>query len=65
MVEAEGDSGQLDVFTLLDGDVRAWVDQDSIMLKAKDGKFDDPVELTPKEARRLAAALEEFARRAE
>ncbi len=63
MASVENDSGQLGEFRLLDGDVRAWIEQESIHLIAKDGKFNDPVELTAKMARQLAAALTELASR--
>jgi hypothetical protein len=64
MARVENDSGQLGEFRLLDGDVRAWIEQESsIHLKAADGKFNDPVELTPEMARQLATALTEFASR--
>jgi hypothetical protein len=34
MTRVESDSGQLGEFRLLDGDVRAWIEQESIHLKS-------------------------------
>jgi len=51
------------VFQLLDGDVSVWIDQEEIYMKAVDRRSRDPVELTPKEARELAAVLLEMADR--
>ncbi len=44
-----------------DGDVRLWIDQDSIMLKSVD-VHGDPVELTKEEAIKIAEALLEFSK---
>jgi hypothetical protein len=46
---------------LQDDEVRTWIDQEVIMLKATDGA--DPVELTPSTARTLTAHLIEMADR--
>ena len=43
-----------------DGDVRLWIEQESLHLRAADS-FGDPVELTKEEAIRLAEALVSFA----
>jgi hypothetical protein len=51
------------VFQLLDGDVSVWIDQEEIYMKAVDRRSRDPVELTPSEARQLAAVLLEMADR--
>jgi hypothetical protein len=49
------------VFELLDGDVRVWIEQETIHLASFDRPHYDPVELTAKMARTLAAKLKELA----
>jgi hypothetical protein len=51
------------VFKVLDGDVRLWVEPDEAIYMIIDAKHRAPVELTPKMARQLAAALLEMADR--
>lgn len=51
------------IFQLFDGDVRVWIEQEEIYMIAHDPKYHDPVELTPKMARQLAAVLLELADR--
>ena len=51
------------VFELDDGDVSVWIDQEEIYMRAVDRGSRDPVELSPKDARQLAAALLELADR--
>jgi hypothetical protein len=46
------------VFKLLNGDVRVWIEQEEIHMKAVDRG--DPVELTPTMAKQLVAALLEM-----
>jgi hypothetical protein len=48
-------------FDLMDGSVRAWIDQGAIHLKAVEAPHGDPVELTEEMAIQLAAALREMA----
>ena len=48
-------------FELLDGDVAAWIEQESIHLRAIERQSGDPVELTADLAKRLGAALLEMA----
>jgi hypothetical protein len=50
-------------FELFDGDVRVWIEQEAIHMKAVDPKSGDPVELTETMARELAAVLLEMAAR--
>lgn len=45
------------VFDLLDGEVRVWIEQDSLHIVAGDPQHGDPTELTAKMARELAAEL--------
>jgi len=49
-----------EVFSLYDGDIRVWIEQEAIHMKAVDHGV-DPVEMTGDEARKLAAKLIEFA----
>jgi hypothetical protein len=49
------------VFELLGGEVRAWLEQETIHLVAGDILHGDPAELTPGMARRLAASLQKMA----
>jgi hypothetical protein len=49
------------VFELMNGGVRVWIEQETIHLAAFDRPHHDPVELTSKMARILAAKLEEMA----
>ena len=41
--------------------VRAWIDQDAIMVKIVEPKFGDPVELNTDEARKVANILLAYA----
>jgi hypothetical protein len=50
-------------FELFGGDVRVWIEQEEIHMKAVDRGSRDPVELTPTMARELAAVLLELADR--
>ncbi|VAX11593.1 hypothetical protein MNBD_GAMMA26-660 [hydrothermal vent metagenome] len=45
------------VFSLGDGEVRLWIEQDGAVCLKAATKFNDPVELTPKEALELAHLL--------
>jgi hypothetical protein len=49
------------LFEFEDGDVQVWVEQESIHLRACDGAYRDPVEITSKTARQLAERLKELA----
>jgi hypothetical protein len=49
------------IFELVNGDVRLWVEQETIHLAAFDRPHCDPVELSTKMARALAAKLKEMA----
>jgi hypothetical protein len=50
------------VFELLNGDVRLWAEpEEGIYMRAVDSKSRDPVELTSKMAKELAAVLLEMA----
>jgi hypothetical protein len=51
-----------DNYSLSDGEVKVWIEQDAIHLRAGD-KFGDPVEITKQQALDLAAALERLAYR--
>jgi hypothetical protein len=51
------------IFQLLGGDIRVWIEQEAIHMIANDRRHNDPVELTGKEARHLAATLIEMANR--
>ena len=46
-------------FEISDGEVRLWIDQESLHLRATDA-HGDPVELTKEEAVKLAQALLDF-----
>ena len=48
-------------FELMDGEIRVWIEQESIHLLACGLKYRDPVELTPQHARELANKLLGFA----
>ena len=50
-------------FTLLDGDVRVWIEQEGIHILAAERSSGDPVELTENMAIRLSLALKEMADR--
>jgi hypothetical protein len=50
-------------FELFGGDVRVWIEQEAIHMKAVDRRSRDPVELTEAMARELAAVLLEMAAR--
>jgi hypothetical protein len=54
-----------DVFEFEGGEIRVWVEQESIHIFACDKSYRDPVELTPKTARELGAKLKELADRIE
>jgi hypothetical protein len=57
-------SNNRSVFELLDGSVRVWVEpEEAIYMIAVDPQHRDPVELTSKMAKQLAAALQEMADR--
>jgi len=44
-------------FELMDGEVRVWIEQETIHMIAKDLRYNDPVELPTHMARELATAL--------
>jgi predicted metal-dependent hydrolase len=50
-------------FELFGGDVRVWIEQEAIHMKAHDRRSHDPVELTETMAREVAAVLLELAAR--
>ena len=54
-------SHQSEIFALMNGDVRMWIEQEVIHLVAFDRPYHDPVELTTEMARELAAKLREMA----
>jgi len=60
-----GEPSDDEVFELHNGDIRVWLEQEEIHLRAADGKSRDPVELTPANARALAKKLIQFADRLE
>lgn len=60
-----GDAPNDQVFELHNGDIRVWLEQEAIHLRASDGKTGDPVELTSANARSLANKLIQFADRLE
>ncbi|HEX5244535.1 MAG TPA: hypothetical protein VFW23_14830 [Tepidisphaeraceae bacterium] len=60
-----GDASGDGPFELLNGDIRVWLEQEAIHLRASDGKTGDPVELTTDNARTLAMKLIQFADRLE
>lgn len=60
-----GDASGDELFELLNGDIRVWIEQEAIHLRASDGKSGDPVELTTANARTLAAKLIQLADRLE
>ncbi len=49
------------VTEMMGGEVRLWIDQGVVMLKAVTARYHDPVELTTDAARRLAQILTELA----
>jgi hypothetical protein len=49
------------VFELEGGDVRVWIEQEVVHLVAFAKPYHDPVELTAKMAKKLAAKLQEMA----
>ena len=49
------------VFELMDGTVRVWLEQEAIHLVAFDKPYNDPVELTASMAKELADVLREMA----
>ena len=49
------------MFELLDGEVRAWIDQEGIHIIAGDLQHGDPTELTANMARALATELRRLA----
>lgn len=51
------------IFEFEGGEIRVWVEQESIHIVACDKDYRDPVELTADAARQLAAKLEELADR--
>jgi hypothetical protein len=51
------------VFDLMDGAVRVWLEQETIHLVAFEQPSYDPVELTATMAKKLAGVLEEMAHR--
>ncbi|HZL36259.1 MAG TPA: hypothetical protein VFC78_13155 [Tepidisphaeraceae bacterium] len=54
-------SNEVQPFELMNGDVRIWIEQESIHIAASDRTHHDPVEITAKMARALAAKLDEMA----
>ena len=48
-------------FELMEGEVRVWIDQDSIHIISGDLRYNDPTELTSEMARILSAELERLA----
>lgn len=48
---------QDNIFALLDGNVRVWIDQDAVHLIAGDPRYGDPCELTSQMALELASIL--------
>jgi hypothetical protein len=52
---------QNDVFEFEGGEVKVWIEQESIHIHACDKRHRDPVELTSNSARQLAKKLEELA----
>lgn len=48
------------VYSLMDGSVRVWIDQGAIHLKAAESPHSDPVELTGEMAIQLANTLREM-----
>lgn len=62
--DKERDNGTgVQVFELLGGGVRVWVDQEAIHMLAVELPSLDPVELTADDAKGLAIALSEMAER--
>jgi hypothetical protein len=49
------------VFELLDGEVRVWIDQDAVHIIAGDLLHNDPTELNVKMVRQLAVELSRLA----
>jgi len=49
------------IFEFEGGDVRVWIEQDSIHILACDKTYKDPIELTTDTARQLAQKLNELA----
>jgi hypothetical protein len=49
------------VFEFEGGDIRVWIEQESIHIRAWDENHRDPVELTSDSARQLAEKLNELA----
>ena len=56
------DPGKI-VLEMMGGDVRVWVEQETIHLIAIDRPYGDPVELTAKMAMKLSSVLADLARR--
>ncbi len=52
---------QKNVFELQDGEVRVWIEQETIHIIAGDLQYGDPTELTANMARKLATELERIA----
>jgi hypothetical protein len=53
-----------DYFEMMDGNIRFWIEQESsIHIQAFDHRCHDPVELTWRQARQLASALQAMADR--
>lgn len=50
-------AGVATVYELEGGDVRLWIEQEAIHLKACDSRHGDPAELTAESARELAKLL--------
>ena len=54
-----------DSFELMDGEIRVWIEQEAIHIKAIEQASGDPVELTPEMAKQLADALNPLAQKAD
>jgi hypothetical protein len=54
-----------DSFELMDGDVRVWIEQEAVHIRAIEQISGDPVELTSDMARQLADALDRLADQAD
>jgi hypothetical protein len=61
MTSRQDGTQERQVFELMDGAVRVWVEQEAIHMIAVDRPHLDPVELTASMAKRLAEALTKMA----
>jgi hypothetical protein len=61
----QGKQPNRDSFELMDGDIRVWIEQEAVHIKAIEQISGDPVELTSAMARRLADALNRLADQAD